>query len=125
MKEYPKLTEMGVMHPEQIKNFVVNSISSYDVLRINYGRQKGSILPVSRYYKFLRVPNTVPAKGGKKETVLETHPCLRSALEELRELLKTKEKKENLTDAILEEVRLLEEDIAMRSECIKRLANKI
>lgn len=58
MNDHPKLTEMGVRHPEQIDRFQVSGFPTYDVLRIFYIRQKGSILPASRIYKFPRVQNT-------------------------------------------------------------------
>lgn len=127
MNECPKLAEMGVTHPRQIKSYMVNSLATYDVLRINYARQKGSILPVSRYYKFLRVQKALPANGGKPqpEAVLESHPCLKAAVEELKELIASIEKKQNIADSILEEVQLLNDDIAMRSDCIKQLVTKI
>ena len=63
--------------------------------------------------------------GGATETVLRTHPKLVAALEELDELMKMKSRKENIAARILGEIALLEEDIAMRTECLRTLAGKI
>ena len=48
MKSYPRLSEMGVLHPLQISGYSVNSIDYIDVLRITYDRPKGSKLPGAR-----------------------------------------------------------------------------
>jgi hypothetical protein len=122
MKDYPRLSEMGIIHPDQIDKFMVNSISNCDVLRIIYSRRKGSLLPISRTYKFPRVQKYITEDNGKRQTsVMETNPELRSAIDELEDLLSVNEQKQDLTESILEQLELLEEDIAMRSESIKDL----
>ncbi len=127
MKNYPQLKEMGITHPDQITKFLINGIAGTDVLRIVYDRRKGSLLPNSRTYKFPRVQKTavVNKETGQTETVLETNPELVKALAELRDLLEKKQRKECVTDTILEELLLLEEDIALRSSCIRDLVRKI
>jgi len=118
---------MGVLHPGQICNFSVNSIDYTDVLRIVYRRPKGSILPLTRTYKFPRIQKSVKvgAGTGKKKTVMESDPAFRSAVEELTSLMKSKKREQDIADAILEEFRLLEEDISLRGEYIKELVSKI
>jgi hypothetical protein len=126
MTDYPRLTEMGIMHPDQIDRFMVNSISNYDALRIIYVRRKGSLLPESRTYKFPRVQKYLIEENGKRRTtVMEMNPDLSSAVSELEDLLKVKEQKQDLSEAILEQLELLEEDIAMRSECIKKMISQV
>ena len=127
MKEYPNLVEMGVVHPDQIEKFSVNGISNYDILRIVYNRRKGSVLPVSRIYKFPRVQKSVTVDGetGQTATVMETDPALSAAVAELQDLLEAKEQKKDVAESILEELRLLEEDISMRTEYIRELAKQI
>jgi len=127
MKTYPCLAEMGVLHPEQISNFSVNSIDYTDVLRIVYRRPKGSILPLTRTYKFPRIQKSAEVGAGKakKKTVMESDPAFRSAVAELTSLMKSKKHKQDIADAILEEFRLLEEDIALRGEYIKELVSKM
>jgi hypothetical protein len=123
---YPTLAEMGVESPKQIASYNISSLNLVDVLRVNYERPKGSILPSSRTYKFPRVQEAVPAgeKGGESY-VMRTHPKLRAALDELKTILEAKSSKESITQEILNEIALLEEDIAMRTECLKVLVSKI
>lgn len=127
MKTYPRLTEMGVLHPQQISNFSVNSIAYTDVLRVVYRRPKGSILPLTRTYKFPRVQKAaeIGSKKRKIKTVMESDPALREAVEELQDLMKSKQQKQEVADSILEELRLLEEDIALRTEYVRELVSKI
>lgn len=127
MKEYSQLTEMGILHPEQIEKFSVNSVSNFDVLRISYHRAKGSLLPLSRKYKYPRVQRTAVVNSEAELTadVMETNPALRSAIAELQDLLETKQRQQNAAESILEELQSLEEDVAMRSKRIKELIGKI
>lgn len=127
MKTYPRLAEMGVLHPQQIAKFSVNSIAYTDILRIVYERPKGSILPASKTFKFPRIQKSVAAgsDADKTDVVMESDPGLRAALEELQDLTQAKAHKRDVASAILEELRLLEEDIALRSEYIKTLVGEI
>ena len=52
MSNYPKLTEMGIQHPEEIEKFAVYTVGNTDILQVTYDRKKGSLLPVIRRYKF-------------------------------------------------------------------------
>ena len=124
---YPTLHKMGVESPKQIDNYYISSINFVDVLRIVYERPTDSYLPSSRTYKFPRVQISENAEGktDKEAGVLKTHPMLRAALEELERIFEAKSSKENITAEILSEIALLEEDIAMRSECLKVLVSKI
>ncbi|MDJ0831934.1 MAG: DUF3461 family protein [Gammaproteobacteria bacterium] len=127
MKDYPQLTEMGIHNPEQIEKYMVNGISTYDVLRVVYARQKGSLLPLSRTYKFPRIPREIPASGTKDDitTVMETNPSLRNAIEELKDLLEERDQKQDVKKLLLEQIALLEEDMALRSKYIKELAEQL
>jgi hypothetical protein len=127
MSKYPRLTEMGVRHPEQIDSYSISSVGYVDNLRITYVRPKGSLLPKSRSYQFPRVQKTAvvnPDKGDSK-VVMESDPAFREAVAELRELLEKKSGKEDLAGQILREIAALEEDIAARSGCIRELAEKL
>ncbi|MEM7564660.1 MAG: DUF3461 family protein, partial [Pseudomonadota bacterium] len=59
MSEYPRLAEMGIQNPQQIEKFAVYTVGNTDILRIIYDRKPGSLLPVSRRYKFPQVKNSV------------------------------------------------------------------
>jgi len=127
MKTYPNLTAMGVLHPQQIQKFSVSSVAYTDALRIIYRRPKGSILPETKTFKFPRVQKKAPGDAalGKAEDVMVSNPAFLAVLEELRDITESKSKKENTAAAIIEELRLLEEDIAMRSDYIRQLADSI
>ena len=127
MDKYPHLARMGVQHPAQVKHYMVNSLDNVDVLRIVYRRDEGSILPESRIYRFPRVQRDVSAGGDKKrlETVMETNPDLRAAIEELKQIHESCELKQTVKEDILEQVRHLEEEIALRAACIRKLTEDL
>ena len=124
---YPTLTEMGVESPKQIDRYYITSVNLVDVLRIVYERPENSLLPASRTYKFPRVQENGgdAGDGASSGAVMKTNPKLRSALKELQIVLEAKSSTRTLAAEILEEIELLEEDIAMRSETLKVLVNRI
>ena len=127
MKNYPRLKEMGIQNPQQIEKFAVYTTDELDVLRVIYARKKGSLLPVSKNYKFARIKKSVLVDSGTRQTeiIYESDPAFREALSELEHLKIEKSQTDDLTTLIAEEVRLLEEDIALRMEYIKSLTKKI
>lgn len=127
MSNYPRLTEMGVQNPGQIEKFAVYTVGKTDVLRIIYDRKKGSLLPVSRRYKFPQVKKSVMVDSGTRQTqtVYESTPAFREALHELEELKLIREKGLDLAAMIREELKHLEEDIALRTQYIRSLVDKL
>lgn len=127
MADYPRLTEMGVLHPQHIVYFSVNSLEFTDHLRIFYERPKGSLLPASRAYKFPRVQKQLESGSAPKgaSVVMESNPALLEAVGELETLLGKRESKDDLAATMLKELRQLEEDVAVRSDCIKNLVEKL
>ena len=122
--DYPQLTEMGILHPLQIERYQVNSIGNHDILRVIYERGKDSFLPSARTYEFPRVQKTALI-GGKEKSVLETHPHLKKALDELESIFAKKECKECVADTVLAELQALEDEIKMRSEYIRELVRQL
>ena len=127
MSDYPRLTEMGIQHPEQIEKFAVYTVGRTDILRIIYDRKKGSLLPVSRRYKFAQIKKSVLVDSGTRqtETMFESAPAFREALHELEQLKLVREKGDDLATMIRLEFQHLEEDIALRSQYIKSLLDKL
>lgn len=127
MKNYPRLAEMGIKNPQQIEKFAVYTTDSFDILRIIYERQKGSFLPVSKKYKFPRVKHTVMVDSGTRQTgtVFESTDAFREALHELQQIETVRNEGADLSALINEEIRLLDEDIKLRTEYIKSLVAKI
>jgi len=125
MNDYPQLSAMGVTSTQDIDRYMVNSMDYTDVLRIVYKRPKGSILAMSRTYRFPRIQKKSAVADGTTQVVMESNPALRAALDELKDILEAKTSTRDVASAILEELRLLEEDIALRNECIRKLVEKI
>jgi hypothetical protein len=127
MSDYPRLTEMGIQHPEQIEKFAVYTVGRTDVLQVIYDRKKGSLLPVSRRYKFPQVKNSVLVDGGTRqtETLFESTPAFREALHELEQLKSIREQGQDVAAMIRDEVKHLEEDIALRTQYIQSLVDKL
>ena len=88
--DYPQLFELGILHPLEIDRYQVNSIANNDILRVIYERDKDSFLPDARTYKFPRVQKSATI-GNKEQVVLETHPQLKKALDELEALFAKKD----------------------------------
>ena len=127
MSDYPKLTEMGIQHPDQIEKFAVYTVGRTDVLQVTYDRKKGSLLPVSRRYKFPQVKNSVIVDSGTRqtETLFESTPAFREALHELEQLKSIREQGQDVIAMIREEVKHLEDDIALRTQYIQSLVDKL
>ena len=127
MSEYPRLTEMGVTNPGQIEKYAIYTVEHTDILQITYDRKKGSLLPVSRRYKFPQQKKSVLVDSGTRQTevVYESIGAFREALHELEQLKVKREKGQNVAALIKEEIRLLDEDISLRIQYIKSLADKL
>lgn len=127
MSKYPALTEMGVQNPEQIARFAFYTVDETDILHIVYDRKKGSILPVSRKYKFPRVKKSTMVDSGSRtfEYLYESSGAFMSALAELNQLMEKRESKQDMRALITEEVRALEEDVAVRMDYIKSLIKEL
>ncbi len=86
----PNLTEMGVLNPEQIKDYVSVQVSEdMDVLKVNYRRPKGSFLPKRRRYEFKRLSKPMPGNElkGTQAIRYEISPILARAIGELDSIL--------------------------------------
>lgn len=127
MTDYPRLTEMGVLHPQQIADFSINSLEQTDYLRIVYDRPKGSLLATSRSYKFPRVQKKVDAGDDSTTSGYVMQSCseFREAVAELQALIGGKEGKQELAATMLDQLHQLEEEFGMHTEALKALIEKI
>jgi hypothetical protein len=125
MSDCPTLEEMGILHPLQVERFQVNSMENYDVLRVIYDRGESSFLPTSRTYKFPRVQKIVGKDSSSAQTVMDINPCLRKAVDELTEVLKSRKHKQTLAQRVLDEVQQLEDEVHMRSSYIRELIKEL
>ncbi len=87
MSAYPALLSLGINRPHEISSYTLSSTNDVDILRIRYTRQKGSLLPTSKKFKFPRrpIPGIHPKPG--QSVMTEISPALEEALEELSQLL--------------------------------------
>jgi len=127
MSDYPNLDSMGVQNPNEISRYAIFSTDDSDVLRIVYSRKKGSILPVSRKYRFPRMKKSVIVDSGTRQTnmIFESSNEFRNAVAELDKLLKKKSSGNENKNLILEELRMMEEESALRLNYIRSLIDKM
>ena len=127
MEKYPRLTEMGILNPQQIVRYAVNSLNNVDYLLISYARPPGSFLPVSRTYEFPRVQKTVKAakSGDKDYPVLESSPAFKEAIVELKTLVERRTTKEGIAQTMHNELRHLEEEFAFRTAALRSMIDEI
>ena len=115
---------MGVTHPKQIASYSLSSLDHNDYLRIVYTRPKNSFLPVIRTYRFPRIQQDVEGKGPDKVR-MTTNPALLDALDELKQIVKARTDQGDIAAALLEELRQLEEEVALHAETLRGLISKI
>ena len=127
MSEYPRLEQMGIKNPQEIEKYAVYTVGTTDVLRIIYDRKPGSLLPVSRRYNFPQVKKSVMVDSGTRQTevLYESTGAFREALHELEQLRAKREKGQDVAALIREELRLLQEDISLRSQYINSLIDRL
>jgi len=127
MSNYPKLAEMGIRHPGEIEKFAVYTVGKTDILQVTYNRKKGSLLPVIRRYKFPQVKESVMVDSGTRrtETLFKSTPAFRDALDELEQLKLARAEGKDLKALLQEELRLLQEDIALRTKYIESLVDQL
>ena len=122
MTDYPTLTEMGIARVNEISHYALTQESAQkDALRIFYERAKGSLLPVSRKYKFGRSTKTVrtaSGPGGAQE-VHEISPFLQKALAELDSLVTQREAAVDEKEQLLAEINYLEQTVRATCENLK------
>lgn len=122
--KYPKLAEMGVANPDQIDRFSLQPSGDKDVLRIVYKREKGSLLPGSKKFKFRRMDRMV-LREGKNENISEVSPLLSKVLLELQQLVTTKHTHSEQLAIIKDEMQRLEEEVSTRMSHLRSLINKL
>ncbi|MCV2401693.1 DUF3461 family protein [Marinomonas sp. C2222] len=104
---YPTLTSMGITSIQDIEKFTLRFENNQDVLKIYYRREKGSLLPKSKKFKFGRSTKTVLTDGGQQTYQLVQEPSLivLRAMEELETIVgkqhETKATKEDLINELI------------------------
>ena len=127
MSKFPALTAMGVQNPEQIERYALYMADNTDIVRIIYDRKKGSILPVSKKFKFPHLKKSTLVDSGTRQTevLFESSAEFRNAVSELDRLMDARDSADEVRKLIAEEMQLLEEDVASRINYIKSLVAKV
>ncbi len=126
MKKNITLTEMGVDNPNDIARYTIYTVHDTDVLRIIYSRKQGSLLPVSKTFKFPRIKKSVLVDSGTRQTqvLFERNPSFENALTEIEEILENQKNQEALNQVLADEILQLEAEMTSRIDYIKLLVEK-
>ena len=122
---YKTLESMGITSFDDIERFTLRSENSLDILKVYYHREKGSLLPKSKKFKFGRVSKTVLTDGGQQtyREVKEPASTLLSAVDELT-LLVGKQKDLKVTkEDLVKELEHLERVVTDKMAEIKEKIN--
>lgn len=127
MIEYEALTKMGIQKPEEIVRFELYSVDQTDILRIIYDRKKGSFLPVTKKYRFPQIKKStlVDSGSGQAQVIFESSAEVRNAVAELDRLMKGRKTSVAGKEALVNELRLIEEEVNARIGHLKNLIDQI
>ena len=124
--KFPTLTNMGINNPNQINRYSLQEAGEFDVLRIVYKREKNSLLPGSKKFKFRRTTKvTSQGSSGQLETRTEISPTLNAAMLELGTIVDKKSDREEKKAIINDEMHRLEEEMNSRLAYLKSLIKEL
>ncbi len=125
---YPFLQSMGVKNPEEIESYTVyQSREDLDILRLIYKRPKGSILPVTRKYKFGRggKPQTVDSGTRQTQLVYEISPQLVNATVELDRITSAKKSRLEIKQHLTYELKRVQQDFLAETNALLLLIDEL
>jgi hypothetical protein len=127
MSNYPTLTEMGVQSIEDIVKYSLRQEGDNDVLKIYFRREKGSLLPKSKKFKFGRSHKTVRVDSShdKYHEITEMSAFLMKAVDELHELVKHEHEVMDIKAKLHDDIDHLEKVIMSKLSEIRRDIEKI
>jgi len=121
---YPTLESMGITSFEDIEKFTLRYEGGFDVLKVYYRREKGSLLPKSKKFKFGRSTKTVLADGGQQtyRQVQEPSLVVLRAVEELGQIVGKQHEDKATKEDLINELEHLEKVVSSK---IAELKEKI
>lgn len=124
---YPTLDSMGITSTENIEKFTLRYENGQDVLKVYYRREKGSLLPKSKKFKFGRSTKTVLADGGQQtyRQVQEPSLIVVRALEELENIVGKQHEIKVSKDDLIVELEHLEKVMESKIADIKEKINAL
>lgn len=104
------LKSMGITSFNDIERFTLRYENGFDVLKVYYRREKGSLLPKSKKFKFGRSTKTVLTDGGQQtyREVKEPSLIVLRAVEELTALVGKQHELKVTKDDLIKELEHLE-----------------
>tara|TARA_R110002095_G_scaffold138881_1_gene120696 strand:- start:783 stop:1169 length:387 start_codon:yes stop_codon:yes gene_type:complete len=127
MSNYPTLTEMGVLAFKDIVKYSLRQEDEGDVLKIYFRREKGSLLPKSKKFKFGRSHKTVRVDSSqdKYHEITEMSSFLMKAVDELHELVKHEHEVIDIKAKLHDDINHLEKVVMSKLNEIRRDIEKI
>ncbi|MFD1383332.1 DUF3461 family protein [Rhodanobacter aciditrophus] len=124
---YPTLESMGINSFENIEKYTLRYEGGFDVLKIYYRREKGSLLPKSKKFKFGRATRTVLADGGLQQYREVSEPSLvvLRAVDELGRLLGQEFEDKLTKEDLIKELDHLERVVANKVAELKEKIEKL
>tara|TARA_R110002167_G_scaffold275546_1_gene481619 strand:- start:276 stop:635 length:360 start_codon:yes stop_codon:yes gene_type:complete len=112
---------MGITSIQDIEKFTLRFEGGHDVLKIYYRREKGSLLPKSKKFKFGRSTKTVLADGGQQtyRQVQEPSLIVLRAMEELELIVGRQHEVKVTKDDLVKELEHLEKVVNSKINEIK------
>ncbi|MFT6915018.1 MAG: hypothetical protein ACJAWL_001317 [Motiliproteus sp.] len=127
MSKYPALTEMGVQSVGDIVKYSLRQEGDGDVLKVYYRREKGSLLPRSKKFKFGRSYKTVRVDSSqdKYQEITEMSAFLMTAVDELHELVKHEHEVVDVKAKLRSDIDHLEKVVTSKLNDMRRDIDKI
>lgn len=124
---YPTLESMGITSIQDIEKFTLRYEGGHDVLKVYYRREKGSLLPKSKKFKFGRSTKTVLADGGQQtyRQVQEPSLIVLRATEELSKIVGKQAEDKVSKEELIIELEHLEKVMSSKIKEIKEKINAI
>lgn len=104
--EFPALLEMGVTRPLEVSRYKLRQGDNEDVLKVNYRRKKGSMLPSSRKFRFGRSSRTIVTDSGQPKYAedFEISTVLQSVIAELDKVVARNNDHDALKASLVDEL---------------------
>ncbi len=124
---YPTLDSMGVTSYKDIEKFTLRFENGFDVLKIYYRREKGSLLPKSKKFKFGRATKTVLTDGGQQtyREVQDPSLVVLRAVDELGEIVGKQHEDKLTREDLISEMEHLEKIMNNKLSEIKEKIAKL
>ncbi|WP_421862343.1 DUF3461 family protein [Motiliproteus sp.] len=127
MSTYPTLTEMGIQSVEEIYKYSLRQEGDVDVLKVYFRREKGSLLPRSKKFKFGRSHKTVRVDSShdKYQEISEMSAFLMKAIDELHDLVQHEHEVQDIRERLHADIDHLEKVVNNKLAEIRRDIDKI